>query len=265
MLDTPDSRADIVARLRSAGCVFAEDEAHLLRAAARSATGLAAMVDRRVGGIPLEHVLGWADFRGVRIIVRPGVFVPRRRTEFLVDCAAGLATPSAVVVDLCCGSGAVGAALQAELPSVELHATDVDPTAVRCARRNIAAAGGHAYVGDLTAPLPARLLARVDIMTANAPYVPTDKISLMPREARVHEPQVALDGGADGLDIQRRIIAAAPRWLAVGGHLLIESSEHQATDTADAMASHGLAPRIARSDDVDTAVVIGTRLSEHRR
>lgn len=265
MLDTPDSRADIVARLRSAGCVFAEDEAHLLLTVARSDADLTAMVERRVGGTPLEHVLGWAEFRGLRLIVHPGVFVPRRRTEFLVDCAAELATPSAVVVDLCCGSGAVGAALLAEMPSIELHATDVDPTAVRCARRNIAAAGGHAYVGDLTAPLPTPLLGRVDLMTANAPYVPTDKISLMPPEARLHEPQVALDGGADGLDVQRRIIATAPRWLATGGHLLIESSEHQATHTADAMASNGLAPRIVTSDDVETAVVIGTRLSEHRR
>lgn len=265
VLGTPDSHADLVARLRSAGCVFAEDEAHLLLTAARSDADLTAMVNRRVSGTPLEHVLGWAEFRGLRLIVCPGVFVPRRRTEFLVDCAVELATPSAVVVDVCCGSGAVGAALQAELPSVELHATDVDPTAVRCARRNIAAAGGHAYVGDLTAPLPPRLLGRVDVMTANAPYVPTDKIGLMPQEARLHEPQVALDGGTDGLDVQRRIVAAAPRWLAAGGHLLIESSEHQAPHTADAMASDGLGPRIVTSDDVDTAVVIGTRPSENRR
>ncbi|MPY99161.1 MAG: putative protein N(5)-glutamine methyltransferase [Actinophytocola sp.] len=259
MLDAPDSHADIVARLRFVGCVFAEDEAHLLLAAARSDTDLAGMVDRRSSGTPLEHILGWAEFRGLRIIVHPGVFVPRRRTEFLVDCAAELAAPSAIVVDVCCGSGAVGAALQAALPSIELHATDVDSTAVPCARRNIAPAGGHAYVGDLTAPLPPRLLGRVDIMTANAPYVPTDKIGLMPPEARLYEPQVALDGGPDGLDVQRRIIAAAPRWLAAGGHLLIESNERQAANTADAMASNGLTPRIATSDDVDTAVVIGTR------
>ncbi|MPY80435.1 MAG: putative protein N(5)-glutamine methyltransferase [Actinophytocola sp.] len=251
------SRPDIVARLRSAGCVFAEDETRLLLSAARTPADLAAMVYRRVNGTPLEHILGWAEFHGLRITVEPGLFVPRRRTEFLVSHAAALATSSAVVVDLCCGSGAVGAALLAELPSIQLHATDVDPAAVRCARRNIAAAGGRAYVGDLTAPLPTRLQGRVDVMAANAPYIPTDTIGLMPPEARLHEPRVALDGGADGLDVHRRIIAAAPQWLAVGGHLLIESSQDQAAHIADAMASGGLVPRIAHSDELDTAVVIG--------
>jgi len=120
------------------------------------------MVDRRAAGVPLEHVLGWAEFCGLRIAVDPGVFVPRRRTEFLARQAAALARPRAVVVDLCCGSGAVGAALAAALDRVELYAVDIDPAAVRCARRNLAGAGGQVYEGDLYQPLPATLRGRVD-------------------------------------------------------------------------------------------------------
>jgi release factor glutamine methyltransferase len=261
----------IVARLRSAGCVFAEDEARLLAAAARTAAELAAMVDRRAAGLPLEHVLGWAEFCGLRIAVDPGVFVPRRRTEFLVGQAADLAReaaspasqvlarPRTVVVDLCCGSGAMGAALAAALGQTELHAVDIDPAAVRCARRNIAAAGGHAYEGDLYEPLPATLRGRVGVLLANVPYVPTEEIKLLPPEARLHEARVALDGGADGLDVLRRVTAAAPLWLAPGGHLLFETSERQAPEAVETVARDGLIPRVARSGELNATVVIGTR------
>lgn len=260
----------IVTRLRGVGCVFAEDEAHLLVTTARTPDELAAMVDRRVAGLPLEHVLGWAEFHGLRITVDHGVFVPRRRTEFLVDQAVGLARPGAVVVDLCCGSGAVGAALIAALgpvspvelgpvPPVELYAADIEPAAVRCARRNIPADMGRVYEGDLYEPLPAALRGRVDVLVANAPYVPTDAIRLLPPEARDHEPRVALDGGADGLDVQRRVLAGAAQWLAPDGHLLIETSEGQAPRTAETFARHGLIPRIAGCEELGATVVIGTR------
>src|SRR3954468_13896955 len=105
----------IVERLRAAGCVYAEDEARLLLAAATSTADLEALLTRRTAGQPLEHVLGWAEFCGLRIAVEPGVFVPRRRTEFLVRTAASVAPPAAVVLDMCCGSGAVGAVLAARL------------------------------------------------------------------------------------------------------------------------------------------------------
>jgi release factor glutamine methyltransferase len=254
-----DPRPDIVARLRAAGCVFAEDEARLLVSAARTPADLAAMVDRRAAGLPLEHVLGWAEFCGLRIAVEPGVFVPRRRTEFLVREAIALARPGAVVVDLCCGSGAVGAALAASVQRVEMYAVDVDPAAVRCARRNLAAAGGRVYHGDLYGPLPATLRERVDVLVANAPYVPSDAIGLMPPEARLHEPRVALDGGADGLDVLRRVIVAAPQWLAPGGHLLIETGRRQAPLAVDDLTRGGLAARVARDDELGATVVIGTR------
>jgi release factor glutamine methyltransferase len=218
------------------------------------------MVDRRVAGLPLEHVLGWAEFCGLRIALDPGVFVPRHRTEFLALQAIALArqSTSPVVVDLCCGSGAVGAALAATLHSIELYAADFDPAAVRCARRNIAA-DGQVFEGDLYDALPSMLRDRVDILVANAPYVPTDEIAMMPPEARVHEARVALDGGADGLDIVRRVATSAPVWLAPGGHLLVETSEPQAQQTVEIFASNGLIPRVATSDELDATVVIGTR------
>ncbi|MFJ3707465.1 putative protein N(5)-glutamine methyltransferase [Streptomyces sp. NPDC090053] len=249
----------VVSRLRAAGCVFAEDEAQLLLSTAGSPAELAAMVDRRVAGLPLEHVLGWAEFRGLRIAVDPGVFVPRRRTEFLVEQAVALAPPGAVVVDLCCGSGALGAALVSSLEGAELYAADVDPVAVRCARRNVAAAGGRVYEGDLYDPLPASLRGRVDVLLANVPYVPTEEIELLPTEARVHEARVALDGGADGLDVLRRVTAAALPWLAPGGHLLFETSERQALRAVETVTDAGLVPRVATDEELYATVVIGAR------
>jgi release factor glutamine methyltransferase len=264
----PSPAADVVTRLREAGCVFAEDEARLIAAAAGTPAELAALVDRRAAGEPLEHVLGWAEFCGRKFAVDPGVFVPRRRTEFLMWQAAARArevagaTPGGrpvVVIDLCCGSGALGAALAGVLDQAELHATDIDPAAVRCARRNVAAAGGRVYLGDLFQPLPAALRGRVDILLANVPYVPTGDIGLLPAEARLHEARLALDGGPDGLDVLRRVAADAADWLAPGGQLLTESSGRQAPQAAAIVAGPGLAARVIDSAEWNSAVVTGTR------
>jgi release factor glutamine methyltransferase len=243
----------LVARLRAAGCVFAEDEARLLRASACSPDELEALVARRVEGAPLEALLGWAEFCGLRIAVDPGVFVPRQRTAFLVAQAVRRARPAAVVVDLCCGTGAVGAAVAAAVAGAEVYAADVDPAAVACARRNLP----RVYQGDLYAALPDGLRGRVDLLVVNAPYVPTAAIATMPPEARDHEPRVALDGGADGLDVQRRIVTDAPVWLRPGGALLIETGADQAARTAALFAAVGLNPQIVHADDA--TVVIGDR------
>jgi release factor glutamine methyltransferase len=249
---SPHVLSAVVSRLRAAGCVYAEDEARLLLSTAATAADLAVMVDRRVAGLPLEHVVGWAEFCGLRIAVDPGVFVPRRRTEFLAGQAIVRVRPGAVVVDVCCGSGAVGAALAAAVDDVELHAVDIDPAAAACARRNLVACGGRVYQGDLYAPLPARLHGRVDVLVANAPYVPT-------REARLYEPRVALDGGTDGLAVVGRVSAAAPGWLAPGGQLLIEINQRQAPRAAEAFIRDGLIARVASSEELSATVVIGTR------
>jgi release factor glutamine methyltransferase len=253
----------LVATLRAAGCVFAEEEAALLIEAADDPDELAEMVARRVAGEPLEQVVGWAEFCGLRVLVEPGVFVPRRRTEALAREAVALARDAArhgrpVVVDLCCGAGALAVAVAAALEDVELYAVDVEPAAVRCARRNLA---GRAEVleGDLDAPLPAGLRGRVDVLVANVPYVPTDEIDLLPAEARLHEPRVTLDGGADGLRVLARVAAAAPRWLAPGGTVLCETSERQVGVALAELAAAGLSGRVVREEDLGATVVLGTR------
>jgi release factor glutamine methyltransferase len=278
----------ISTRLSAAGCVFAAEEAAVLTEAAGSRAELDTMVRRRVAGEPLEQIVGWAAFLGRRVTLAPGVFVPRRRTELLARCAiratrfaveprspgpaeaAGGADgtgPEAaggaegagpvVVVDLCCGSGAVGAAVLAAVPAAQVHAVDIDPAAVNCARRNLP--GGTVHLGDLYDPLPARLRGRVDVIAANAPYVPTGEIALMPPEARLHEPPVALDGGPDGLTTARRIVAAAPTWLAAAGTLLVETSARQAGALLAAATAAGLDARVETDGDTCATVLIAAR------
>jgi len=249
----------IVTMLRAAGCVYAEEEAALLAEAATGAA-LDGLVARRVTGEPLEQVLGWAEFCGMRITVAPGVFVPRRRTAYVVELAAPLLGPGSVAVDLCCGTGAVGAALAARVPGLDVFASDVDPAAVAVARVNLAAE--RVFEGDLYAALPDALRGRVDVLAVNAPYVPTDDIALMPPEARDHEHLVALDGGADGLDVQRRVAAGAGEWLAPGGHLLIETSVRQAPISLSLLESAGLRARVERSEEYDATVVAGLRSAD---
>jgi release factor glutamine methyltransferase len=250
-------RVAVVTALRAAGCVFAEEEAALLVAAAASNAELEAMVERRSAGFPLEQILGWAQFHGLRIQLEPGVFVPRRRTELLVSEAVTVAGVGPVVVDLCCGSGAIAAALSKSLQNAQVHAVDIDPVAVRCARRNLASLGGTVHRGDLFAPLPAGLRGRVDVVVMCAPYVPSDEVALLPPEARVHEPRAALDGGPDGLDVVRRAAAQAPGWLAPGGHLLTETGRGQVHAATDVFADAGLSPRIALDEERGATVVVG--------
>ena len=266
-----DQTASVTARLRGAGCVWAEDEAALLSAAAGSAAELDAMVARRVAGEPVEQVVGWAEFCGLRIFVDPGVFVPRRRSEFLVAVALRMAPQETLaapprptlIADLCCGTGALGLAVAAGLglvaPGCALYAADLDPAAVGCARRNVEPAGGHVYAGDLYDALPGSLRGRTGVLICNAPYVPTDEIAFLPAEAREHEAAVSLDGGADGLTVLRRAAAGAPAWLAPGGVLLTETSERQAPAMAAAMAAAGLTAQVHTDDDSGATVVTGTR------
>lgn len=247
-----------MAALRAAGCVFAEDEARLLVEAAAEGASLDALIRRRVAGEPLELILGWAELAGVRVAVAPGVFVPRQRTRLLVEEAAALAVDGSVVLDLCCGTGAVGLAVAAAVPGVELHASDVDPAAVACARTNLGERGS-VHEGDLFAALPAALRGRVDVLVVNAPYVPTDAVALMPPEARLHEHLVALDGGADGLAVQRRVARDVAGWLSEPGHVLVETSERQAPETVALLTAAGLAARVVRSEEADATVVVASR------
>ncbi|MFI5425798.1 putative protein N(5)-glutamine methyltransferase [Aeromicrobium sp. UC242_57] len=253
--------SDVVTRLRASGSVYAEDEAALLIEAAGRTGGLEQPIARRVAGDPIEVIVGWAEFCGHRIVVEPGVFVPRTRTGVLVDEGARLVGAGAIVVDLCCGTGAAGVALSARVDDIVLYASDIDPAAVGCARRNVEPLGGQVVLGDLLSALPAALRGRVDLLVVNAPYVPTDAIALMPPEARDHEPNAALDGGADGVAFHRRIAAEAGRWLSPTGHLLIETSAAQAGLTEEAFRNGGLEPWTVTAPAIGGTAVAG-RLSE---
>ena len=232
---------------------------------------LADLIARRVAGEPLEHLFGWVSFAGSTYVVTPGVFVPRRRSELVVRLAVEIASdkvqvPSAelpafrrslspLVVDLCCGSGAIGAAISRELPEAEVWAADMDPRAVACARQNLPP---HRVVeGDLYDALPAELRGRIDVVAVNSPYVPTDAIATMPPEARDHEPRVALDGGTDGLDLHRRVLAEAAPWLVPGGAVVIETSQAQAQGTLAAATSVGFDARV-ETDGADATAVVAT-------
>lgn len=269
---TPDT---VVTTLRAAGVVFAEDEAALLLEAATDAADLAARIARRCNGEPVELVVGWAAFDGLRVPVSPGVFVPRRRSEALVETADRLLGAPAprpvgdrlVVLDLCCGTGALGVALARRLAAraatVELVLGDHDHRATDSARTtlrtvDLPATAARAVTGDLFAPVPAQLRGRVDVLLANVPYVPTAEITLLPREARDHEPRHALDGGVDGLGVLRRVAAEAGEWLAPGGLLLTEATGRQAPAAVQALAGPGRSVHVVDDEERDVSVVVAT-------
>ncbi|WP_433059212.1 putative protein N(5)-glutamine methyltransferase [Dactylosporangium sp. CS-033363] len=250
---------ELTARLRAAGCVFAEEEADRLLAAASTVDELETMVARRVAGHPLEHVLGVAFFAGVPFAVADGVFVPRHRTELLTATGRGLLRDGGVALDLCCGTGALGLVVVRGFAGVRLVATDIDPVAVDCARRNLDGVSSEVFVGDLFSAVPSALLGSVDLLLANVPYVPTAEIAYLPEEFRVHEARAALDGGADGLDVLRRVAAEAARWLAPGGALLTEAGPAQLGTAHALLRAGGLNPYTVTDEESETNVVVATR------
>ncbi|MET8814379.1 putative protein N(5)-glutamine methyltransferase [Streptomyces sp. NPDC004549] len=258
--------SSVASRLRAAGCVFAEEEARMiLDAVEPGASGglVEGMVERRCAGEPLEHVVGWAAFGGLRIAVGPGVFVPRRRTEFLLEQALRVGRDAGVVVDLCCGAAPLATALAVRLPRAELHAADIDPAQTAYARRNLALFADRASVheGDLYDALPSALRGRVELLVANAPYVPCDALATLPAEARDHEPVRSLDGGADGLAVQRWVAEGALEWLAPGAHLLVETSARQAPLTRGVFAGAGLEAWVVECEEREASVVVARRRS----
>ncbi len=259
-MKSADLKPGIVVRLRAAGCVFAEDEADVLLATTEEPAAIDAMVARRSAGVPLEQVVGWAEIAGIRVTVRPGVFVPRRRTEALIRAAVAVAKPGATVLDLCCGTGAIGAAIATAVPGVRLWASDVDPTAVRCARENLAAFGADVRQADVDDAIPSDLRGSVDVLVANVPYVPSAALQYLPAEARLHEPAYAHDGGADGLAVLRRVALRARYWLRPSGWLFTECSLDQADAAAVILRDAGLSASVVHDDDLDVAVVAGHRL-----
>lgn len=166
-------------------------------------------------------------------VIDRDVYVPRPATEDLARRAASLLRSGGAALDLCTGSGVIAAHLAAETPSATVIGTDVDPVAVRCAHQN----GVAALVADLAAPL--RDGPWFDVVTAVAPYVPTEAIRLLPVDVQRHEPRRALDGGPDGGAIVRRVVGEAARVLRPGGSLLVEIGGVQDVDLTDTLAAAG--------------------------
>lgn len=234
-------------RLAAAGCVAADEEADELMAVAPDDAALEALVGRRERGEPLAWITGSTPFCGHRVLVDRGVYVPRAQSEELARRAAAClaVTGPAYAVDLCTGTGAIAVHLMATRPQAAVAAVDLDARAASCARRN----GVHAVVGDLGAPLGRRAF---DVVTAVAPYVPTGAIALLPADVQRYEPRLALDGGNDGLDLVRRVVASAAVLLRPGGWLLIEVGGAQDRTLATTLRASGFgATTTWRDEDGD--------------
>jgi release factor glutamine methyltransferase len=225
--------AAVVDRLVAAGCVAAAEEAAELLGAAPDEPTLEAWLRRRERGEPPAWITNTVLFCGQTLHVAPGVYVPRFQSEQLARLAATLLPENGRALDLCTGAGAVAAHLMARVPTAAVIGVDVDPRAAACARRN----GVPTPVGDLAAPLRGR--EGFDVVTAVAPYVPTRELRLLPADVQRYEPRRALDGGADGLRVVRRVVAAATHLLRRGGWLLIEVGGHQDEALAPTLAANG--------------------------
>lgn len=225
--------AAVAERLAAAGCVAAHEEADELVAAAPDEDVLERWVRRREEGEPLAWITGRVRFCDRALLVEQGVYVPRPHSEELARRAAAL-LPAAGgrAVDLCTGTGAIATHLMSQGPTSTVIGVDHDPRAARCARGN----GVPTVLGDLDRPLRP---ASFDLVTAVAPYVPTDAVRLLPRDVQRYEPRTALDGGVDGLDVVRRLVAAAARLLRSRGWLLIEVGGEQDRALEPVLAAAG--------------------------
>ncbi len=240
-------RSRVAGALAEGGSVAPDAEAQaLLRATSEGVGPIEELLERRLGGEPMAWITGSVRFCGVRVLVDPGVFVPRPHTQALARRAAALLPSAGIAVDLCTGSGAVAVVLGFTHPQATVVATDLDPVAVACARRN----GVRALVGDLAEPLPPSLRGRVDVMTAVVPYVPTEELHLLPRDVLANEPRHALDGGPHGTTVLGRAADAAARWLHPGGSVLLEIGGDQAVEMTSTLADVGLSEiRVHRDGD----------------
>lgn len=241
----------LTSRLAAAGFVAAEEEAVDLLSVASGAE-LDALVERRLTGEPLAWITGFTEFLGHRVVVTPGVYVPRWQTELLAQRALARLPEGGVAVDVCTGSGALAVALAAR--PARVYATDLSPEAVACAQAN----GVDAYVGDLFAPLPPGVVA--DVVVGVVPYVPTGELSLLQRDTFTFETPLAYDGGADGCALLRRALSGAARVLRPGGALLLELGGDEAALIAEDLEYAGYVDvRVLRDEDGDVRGVEATK------
>ena len=193
-------------------------EADELLGFARDDDHLRELLARRVTGEPLAWIVGEVQFCGARVLVHPGVYVPRWQTEQLVRIAAQHLSAGDLVVDLCTGSGALAVALDFLVPGVKIVATELDERATSCARAN----GVEVYQGDFDESIPAGLFGRAAVVVGVVPYVPTSELQYLPRDVREFEPLLALDGGESGTVELLRAVQAAKRLLRSGGFVAFE-------------------------------------------
>jgi release factor glutamine methyltransferase len=240
-------RRRVVDALAEGGFVAAGREAdELFRASGEGVGPIEELLARRLAGEPLAWITGSVRFCDLRVHVDPGVFVPRPHTEALARRAVALLPAHGIAVDLCTGSGAVAAVLVSAHPRATVMATDVDPVAVACARRN----GVDALAGDLDDPLPLSMRGQVDVVTAVVPYVPTEQLHLLPGDVLANEPGSALDGGPGGTIVLLRAAEVAARLLRPGGSVLLELGGDQAEEVATSLGGLGLVNvRVHRDDD----------------
>lgn len=258
---TAPTVADVAARLRAAGSVFAEEEAAILLEAAADDADLDSLVTRRVAGEPIEPLVGWVRFGRHRLAVGPGAFVPRRRSLMLARAAVRIARAQAdpVVLEPFCGVAPIAAAVAAAMPGAEIHVADVDPVPLRFARRNLPAEAG-VHVGAGLSPLPVALRGRVSLVASVPPYVPDGERRFVPREALEHEPPGALFAGADGLDHVRALVADLVGWLRPDARALIELHRTQWSAAAEQARACGW--RTSRRDGSDGQTVLLLLASE---
>lgn len=204
-------------------------------------------IERRAAGEPLAYILGKREFYGRDFLVDSRVLIPRPETEGLVDLALTGVGENARVLDLCTGTGCVGITIALERQGVSVDLVDVDPGAAEVARRNVEThgAGCRVWVGDLFAPVRAE--APWDVIVSNPPYVPAGDIPGLSREVR-NEPRLALDGGRDGLDLVRRIVAEAGRHLVPGGLLALELTIEQPPIVAGLLREAGFSEARVEQD-----------------
>jgi release factor glutamine methyltransferase len=208
------------------------------------AAAIGSAIERRAGREPLQHITGTAPFRSIELSVGPGVFVPRPETEtvaqYAIDALGAVAGGAPIGVDLGTGSGAIALAMANEVPHAMVHAVENSADAFVWAKRNFDSVGGgnaRLVFGDLAGALP-ELDGLVDVVISNPPYIPLGAIPRDP-EVRLFDPEHALYGGADGLDVVRSVSTTARRHAAAGGTLVMEHGELQAAAIAELLATDG--------------------------
>jgi release factor glutamine methyltransferase len=246
---------------------------------AHAAARLVASVERRVAREPLQLIVGGTAFRSLMIVCRPGVFIPRPETEVLAglaidalreraahgERAAHVARP--VLIEPCCGTGAIALAVASEIAGAEVFAADVDPEAVALAAANrdrLSAAGElHSDVvianGHLLDAFAESHRGHVDVIVANPPYLPSADAVTLPPEVGAHDPAAALFGGPAGHEVVDVLIALAPTWLAPGGHLLLELDVRRGEEACERAREAGLVDVALRRDLTGAARFLAAR------